>query len=84
MSTPSVKVLSKKKLSSFEYRVELQYKGKKYGNNFSLPGLKLQLKEIEDKKSLQYIIVKAMVDAVDKKSVKTEGEQNGHSEDNQA
>ena len=82
MSSQSVKVLSKKKLSSFEYRVELKYKGKVYGNNFSLPGLKVQLKEIQDKKSLQYIITKAMVDAVDKKSVKTEGEQNVDSEDN--
>ena len=82
MSSQSVKVLKKHKISKNEYRVELKYKGKVYGNNFSLPGLKLQLKEIEDKKSLQYIIVKAMVDAVDKKSVKTEGEQNVDSKDN--
>jgi len=64
--TSSVKVLEKRKLSDFEYFVKLKYKGKEYQDNFSLPGLKKLVAEIEDKKSKQYIIVKAMINAVDK------------------
>jgi len=62
----SIKVLEKRKLSDFEYFVKVRYKGKDYQDNFSLPGLKKLVTEIEDKKSKQYIIVKAMIDAVDK------------------
>jgi len=86
MSNPSVKVLKKWSISSFEHHVEFEYKGKVHSNNFSLPGLKMVLNKMEDKKSDQYIIFSAMVNAVDKKStktVKTEEATNEHSKDNQ-
>lgn len=73
MSNSKPKVLKKKKLSDFEYYVELEYKKKIIKNNFSLPGLRLNLEKIEDKKSAEYIITKAMIDAVDKpKAAKAE------------
>ncbi len=72
MPSSSVKVLEKKKLSDFEYYVKVLYKGKEYSDAFSLPGLKLSIKNHENKKSLNYIIACAMVNAVDKKTAKAE------------
>lgn len=70
------KILEKRQLSDFEYYVKVLYKGKEYGTNFSLPGLKLNLKKY-DKKDLNYVIANAMINAVTKKSVITEEEENG-------
>ena len=77
MQSSSVKVLEKKKLSSFEYYVKVRYKDKEYSDAFSLPGLKLLIKNHEDKKSLNYIIACAMLNAVDKKTAKAEEVSNG-------
>jgi hypothetical protein len=81
MPKPSIKVIEKKKLSDFEYYVKILYKGKEYSDAFSLPGLKLLVKNHEDKKSLNYIIACAMLNAVDKKTAKAEEVSNG-SQDN--
>lgn len=59
-------------LSLIEYYVKVKYKGKEYKDAFSLPGLELRVKTIEDKKGLVYIIANAMVNAVNKKAVSTE------------
>ena len=72
MPNPSVRVLEKRRLSDFEYYVRVKYKGREYKDAFSLPGLKLRLKTIEDKKSLRYIIANAMVNAIDKQTAKAE------------
>ena len=71
-----IKILEKRKLSDFEYYVKLSYEGREYATNFSLPGLKLNLKKY-DKKSLNYVIANAMINAVTKKAVTTEEETNG-------
>jgi len=72
MSSPSVKILGKKKLSDFEYYVKVKYKGKEHDDAFSLPGKKLALEKIANKKSIGYIVAKAMIDAVDEKTAKAE------------
>ena len=54
-----------KTLGENEFHVEVQYKGRKYTDNASLPGLKNLLKEL-DEKSDQYKIIKKMVGAINK------------------
>ena len=54
-----------KMLGENEFHVEVQYKGRKYTDNASLPGLKYLLTEL-DEKSDQYKIIKKMVGAINK------------------
>jgi hypothetical protein len=44
--------------------VSLEYDGKVYSDNFSLPGLKKLIKENKDKSSRAYIVQAAMLEAV--------------------
>lgn len=82
MPNPSVKVLEKRSISDFEYYVKVKYKGKEYDDAFSLPGLKLRLRTIKDKKSLKYIIANAMVNAIDKQTAEAEEDKNVSSSNN--
>ena len=82
MPSLNIKVLEKKKLSDFEYHVKVQYKGKKYKSNFSLPGLKKFVKRQKDKKSIAYIIAMAMVNAVEKQTAKAEEVEDVESQNN--
>ena len=63
------KVLNKKKLSDFEFHVELEIDGRVYSDNFSLPGLKKNLECLE-KGCKAYKVTKAMIEAVEGKRVK--------------
>ena len=67
----NVKVLEKRELSITEFHVRIKYKGREYRDNFSLPGYKLLLGQIKDKKDDQYIIIAAMIAAAEGKSTKT-------------
>ncbi len=81
MSEANVKVLETWQISDFEFHVRVKYKGKEYSNNFSLPGLQKQLKNM-DKKDKGYAIKKAMLNAVIKPD-KSEEVENVDSQDNQ-
>ena len=59
-----ITLLAKHKLSKDEYHVSLEYDGKVYSDNFSLPGLKKLVKENKDKSSRAYIVQAAMLEAV--------------------
>jgi len=72
------KVLNKRKLSDFEFHVEVEIDGRVYSDNFSLPGLKKNLETLE-KDSIAYRVTKAMIEAVDKKSKRKEAD-NGDAE----
>lgn len=61
-----------KTLGENEFHVEVQYKGRKYTDNASLPGLKKLLEELDDK-SDQYKIIKKMVGVINKHLNKTAG-----------
>jgi len=82
MPSPGIKVLEKKKLSSFEYYVKIRYKGRDYSDAFSLPGKKKFAKNYKDKKSIAYIITMAMINAVEKQTAEAEEVKDVNSQDN--
>jgi hypothetical protein len=54
-------------LSNSEWQVEVEVDGRVYKDNVSYPGLVLAVKEARDKKSKQYKVQAAMLEAINKK-----------------
>jgi hypothetical protein len=70
MAKEKFKVLKCTKHKKNEYYVEVEANGRKYSDMFSLPGLKINLKRIEDKKSIKYRVLSAMLEAINQINTK--------------